>query len=141
MSVTTITVTEFAALVWRNKVKAGLLALAIVSGPPLYEEWAEKRAAQEAAEAKGAVPTDASIAGMMLLSAWKSCTQIGIADVNACATYQGELLQEQAAPILAKTAVGQRDAFVKNCTRFYAYEHCRQLLDRAIRLSNAQSKE
>jgi hypothetical protein len=57
---------------------------------------------------------DASTAGMMLLKAWKSCSQIGIVnDVGRCAAHEGRLLQEQAAPQLAKVAFDQRASYFK----------------------------
>lgn len=136
-----MTVTEFVMTLWANKVKVTLLILAITFGPGLYSEWERRRAQERMEDDKKAVSTDASIAGMMLLSAWKSCQQIGISDVNACSRYQGQLLQEQAAPMLAKTAVEHRDSYLASCQRFYQFEYCRQLLERSIHLSNAQSKE
>lgn len=136
-----MTVTEFVMLLWENRIKVALLILAVALGPGLYEDWTARRAAEKLARDRDAVGTQASVAGMMLLSAWKSCSQLGIRDINACSRYEGQLLQEQAAPILAKSAVEQRDSYLKNCQRFYEFDYCKQLLERSIQLSNAQSKE
>lgn len=136
-----MTATEFVMLLWKNKIKVALLILALALGPGLYQDWATKRAAEEHARDRDAVDTQASIAGMMLLRAWKSCSQIGVPDVNACSRYEGRLIQEQAAPVLAKTAVEQRDSYLKSCQRFYEFDYCKRLLERSIQLSSAQSKE
>ena len=136
-----MTVTEFVMLLWENKIKVTLLILAVVFGPSLYEDWKAEELRKTLESDRKAVGTQASIAGMMLVSAWKSCSQIGIGDNNACSKYEGHLLQEQAAPMLAKTAAEQRDSYLKNCQRFYEFDYCRQLLERSIQLSNAQSKE
>jgi len=136
-----MTVTEFVMLLWENKIKVTLLILAVVFGPSLYEDWKAEELRKTLESDRKAVGTQASIAGMMLVSAWKSCSQIGIGDINACSKYEGHLLQEQAAPMLAKTAAEQRDSYLKNCQRFYEFDYCRQLLERSIQLSNAQSKE
>jgi len=136
-----ITVTEFVMLLWVNKIKVTLLILAVALGPGFYEDWTARRTEEKLARDRDAVDTQASIAGMMLLSAWKSCSQIGISDINACSRYEGRLLQEQAAPVLAKTAGEQRDSYLKSCQRFYEFDYCKRLLERSIQLSNLQSKE
>jgi hypothetical protein len=136
-----MSVTEFVALLWEHKIKVGLLFLAFAVGPGLYDDWQKKRAAEQFEADRRSVDTDASVAGMMLMNAWTSCSQIGIVnDMEGCAKYQARLLQEQAAPMLAKIAIEQRDSYYKNCQRFYAYEYCGQLLRRSVALSNAQSK-
>lgn len=136
-----MSVTEFVMVLWENKIKTGLFILAIAFGPGLYDDWQKKRAAEQLEADRKSVDSDASIAGMMLMNAWKSCSQIGIGnDIDGCAKYEGRLLQEQAAPMLAKMAVEHRDSYYKSCQRFYAYEYCGQLLRRSIALSNAQSK-
>lgn len=136
-----MSVTDFAMILWKNKIKVGTLALALVLGPGLYDVWEKKRAAEQLEASRNSVDTAASIAGMMIMNAWKSCTQIGIVnDMDRCATYQGRLLQEQAAPMMAKMALAHRDSYYKNCQQFYAVEYCGQLLLRSVELSNAQSK-
>lgn len=136
-----MTLTEFVMLLWENKFKVALLILAVALATGLYQNWAAKTAVEERARDRDAVDTQASIAGMMLISAWKSCSRIGISDINVCSRYEGRLLQEQAAPILAKTAVEQRDSYLKGCQRFYEFDYCKRLLERSIQLSNLQSKE
>jgi len=137
-----MSVTEFVAVLWKNKIKVGLLLLAFAVGPGLYGDWQKKRAAEQFEADRKSVDTNASIAGMMLMNAWSSCSQIGIVnDMEGCAKYQARLLQEQAAPMLAKMALEQRDSYYKSCQRFYAYEYCGQLLRRSVELSNAQSKD
>lgn len=141
MSQRDMTVSELVKVLWNNKIKVAALLLAIVFGPGVYGDWQEKRAARQLEADRRSVNTDASIAGAMLMSAWKSCAQIGIVnDMERCAAYRGELLQEQATSPLAKLAI-ERRAYYKNCQRFHPYWYCQQLLDRSVRLSNAQSKE
>lgn len=137
-----MTVTEFVMILWNNKIKVGLLILAVIFGPGLYDDWQKKRTAEQLEADRKSVDTDASIAGMMLMNAWTSCRDIGIVnDMDRCAKYDGKLLQEQAAPMLAKIAVDHRDSYYKNCQRFHPYEYCSQLLQRSVALSNAQSKK
>ena len=136
-----MTVTEFVMLLWKNKVKVTVLILVVAFAPGFYQDWATKKAAQELARDRDAVDTQASLAGMMVLSAWKKCALIGISDINTRSQYEGRLLQEQSAPVLAKIAVEQRDSYLKGCQRFYDFEYCRKLLERSIQLSNLQSRE
>ncbi len=136
-----MSVTEFAVILWEHKIKIGLFFLALAVGPGLYNDWQKRRAAEQFDADRKSVDTDASVAGIMLMNAWTSCSQIGIVnDMEGCAKYQARLLQEQAAPMLAKMAIEQRDSYYKNCQRFYAYEYCGQLLKRSVALSNAQTK-
>jgi ABC-type anion transport system duplicated permease subunit len=122
-----------------HKIKIGIAVLAIVFGPGLYDDWQKSRAAQQLESDRKSVDTDASVTGMMLMEAWTGCSQIGIVnDMERCAAYQGRLLQEQSAPMLAKLAVEQRASYYKNCQRFNTYEYCSQLLQRSVALSNAQ---
>lgn len=87
------------------------------------------------------VDLDASITGMMLVSAWRSCRDIGIVNgMDRCAKYDGKLLQEQSASMLAKMAIEHRDAYYKNCLRFHQSEYCGQLLQRSFALSYAQGE-
>jgi uncharacterized protein involved in tolerance to divalent cations len=73
---------------------------------------------------------------MMLASAWTSCRDIGIMnDMQRCAAYEGRLIQEQAALMLAKMAIEHRASFYKTCQRFHPYEYCQQ---RSLSLSVAQ---
>lgn len=75
------------------------------------------------------------------MSAWRGCRDIGIVnDMERCATYDGKLIQEQSAPILAKMAIEHRDAYYNNCLRFHQHEYCGQLLQRSVALSNAQGE-
>lgn len=134
-----MTVTEFVMAMWNNKIKVGLLILAIALGPGLYDDWQKQRAAEKLEADRKSVDTDASIAGIMLANAWKSCRDIGIVnDMERCAAYDGRLLQEQAAPMLAKLAIDYRVSFYKSCQRFHPGEYCQQLLQRSLSLSVAQ---
>lgn len=120
-----MSVADFVMVLWNNKIKVGILILGVIFGPSLYDDWQKKRAAEQFEVDRTSVDTDASIAGMMLMNAWTSCSQIGIVnDMERCAKYQARLLQEQAAPMLAKMAIDQRDSYYKNCQKFYAYEYC-----------------
>src|SRR5262245_25612366 len=107
-----MTVTEFVMVLWNNKIKVAVVLLAIVFGPARYDDWQKKRAAEQLEADRKSVDTDASIAGVMLMRAWKSCAQIGIVnDMERCAAYEGRLLQEQAAPPLAKLAIEHRASY------------------------------
>lgn len=119
----------------RNWGKVALAALVIFFGPPLYEEYRKRSAESDAIEASQRVGTDASIAGMMYASAYRSCRLIGILPVEQCATHKGILLQETSAQVLAQSAVQHREGFEKNCQKWNASEYCYQLLNRAFLLS------
>jgi hypothetical protein len=132
-------VTGLLAAAWDHKVKVALIAIGVVFVPGLYESWQNSRAAEQLVSDRKAVDTDASVAGMMLASAWRSCSQIGIVnDMEGCARCQGRLLQEQTAPMAAKLALEQRDAFWRGCRRLYPQKYCGQVLQRAFQLSFAQ---
>lgn len=135
-----MSVTEFVMLCWNNKGKVLVAFAAIFLLPPMFDEWAQKRAADKLAAERAAVNTSASLAGMMLIRAWRGCVKIGINDIDRCSTYEGKLLQEVAAPQLAKMAIEQRNGYYSSCRKFYAPEYCDQLLTRAVNLS-AASKE
>ena len=62
------TVTEFVILLWNNKIKVGLLILAIVLGLGLYDDWQKERAAAKLEADRKSVDHEASVAGMMLAS-------------------------------------------------------------------------
>ena len=137
-----MSVTDFVMTLWSNKFKVVLVVAALAFGPSIYTDWQRKRAAEQLKADRQAVDSDASVAGMMLASAWKGCSQIGIVnDMERCAAFQPRLIQEQTAPILAKSAVGQRAAYYKSCQRFYPATYCGQLLQRSLQLSLAQSKD
>jgi hypothetical protein len=135
-----MSVTEFAMLCWNNKGKVLVAIAAVVLLPPLFDEWAQKRVADRLAAEREGVNTSASVVGMMLVSAWRSCVKIGINDIDRCSTYEGQLLQEVAAPQLAKMAIVQRNDYYSSCRKFYAPKYCDQLLTRSVNLS-AASKE
>ncbi len=135
------TVTDFVKVLWNNKIKVMLLILACAFGPGLYNDWQKRQAAKGLDADRASVDNNASITGMMLMSAWRGCRDIGIVnDMERCATYNGKLIQEQAAPMLAKTAIEHRDAYFKNCLRFHQIEYCGQLLQRSVAISNAQGE-
>jgi hypothetical protein len=134
-----VSVADLVTVLLNNKIKVGILILAAVFGPGLFDDWQKTRAAEQFEVDRKSVDTEASIAGMMLINAWTNCSRIGIVnDMERCAKYQARLLQEQAAPMLAKVALEQRDSYYKNCQRFYTYDYCGQLLGRSLALSNAQ---
>ncbi|MBX3610739.1 MAG: hypothetical protein KF871_12665 [Hydrogenophaga sp.] len=136
-----MTATDFVTVLWNNKVKVILLILAVVFGLELFDDWQKRQAAEKLDADRRSVDHDASITGMMLMSAWRGCRDIGIVnDMERCATYEGKLIQEQSAPMLAKMAIEHRDAYYKNCLRFHQHEYCGQLLQRSVALSNVQSE-
>ncbi len=104
---------------------------------PTIDRWQSKRLAEQREAEKAAVNVEASLAGMLFVGAWRDCLRIGINDVQACASYEGKLLQEIAAPKMAQQALKQSQSFYANCTRFHAYEYCYALLRRSIQLSAA----
>mgnify|MGYP003375112277 CR=1 FL=1 len=131
-----MSVTEFGMVLWNNKIKVGLLFLAVVFGPGLYTDWEKKSALDKLEANRTSVDMDASFAGMTLMNAWTECAAIGIVnDMERCAAYEGRLLQEMGAPMLARTAIQQRDSYYTNCRRFYADQYCAQLLQRSFALS------
>lgn len=135
------TVTDFVTVLWNNKIKVMLLILALAFGPGLYNDWEKRQAAEGLAADRASVDSGASISGMMLMRAWRGCRDIGIVnDMERCATYDGKLIQEQSAPMLAKMAIEHRDAYFKNCLRFHQIEYCGQLLQRSLAISNAQGE-
>lgn len=136
-----MTVNGFMLLLRKNKIKVAAMILTIAIVPSLYDDWSASRSAEKLKSDLGEVGTQASIAGMMLFSAWKSCTQIGISDISTCSKHEGQLLQEKAAPLLAKTAVEQRDSYLKYCQRYYDFDYCKRLLERSIQISSAQSNK
>lgn len=134
-----MTVTEFAKVLWSNKIKVMLLVFALVFGPGLYDDWQQKQAAEKLDADRASVFSDASITGMMMTDAWRSCRDIGIGDdMKRCSKYDGKLIQEQTAPVFAKIAIEHRDSYFKHCLRFHQQEYCDQLLQRSIDISNAQ---
>ena len=133
-------IAKFAMLCWNNKGKVLVAIAAAIVLPPLFEGWAQKQAADKLAAEREGVNTSASIAGMMLVSAWRGCVKIGIDDIDRCSTYQGKLLQEIAAPQVARMAVERRNGYFSSCRKFYALDYCNQLIIRSVNLS-AASKE
>jgi hypothetical protein len=133
---------EFVRTLIRNWSKIAFGALVLLIGVPAYQEWSKKHdievAAQEKKAALERVGTDASIAGSIYWNAYKACSKIGISNVETCAKYEGTLLQEKAAPMLATMAVDHRVAYDKSCRKVYAKEYCDQLLNRAYYLSQSE---
>ena len=134
-----MTMTEIAALLWRHRTKVIALFAVVWLGPILYEEWSKKRAAEQLELDRQSVYSDASVAGSLLAGALHQCVLIGLDDLQRCADYKGQLLQEQAPPVLARTAIEHRDRYLQNCWRFYDRDGCVQLLMRSYHLSSAQS--
>lgn len=127
---------------WSKVAFGGFLLLIAI---PIYQDWSKQHAIEVAAkETKVAlerVGTDASIAGSMLWGAYNACTKIGIQNMQTCAKYEGNLLQEKAAPILASMALDRKASYDKNCQQVYAKEYCDQLLNRAFHLSQNETKD
>lgn len=77
-----MTVTEFAKVLWNNKIKVAILLLAIAVGPDLYDDWQRKRTAEQLEADRSSVGTGASIAGalagLLIIFALWSCTQPGV---------------------------------------------------------------
>lgn len=137
-----MSVSEFIGVLWENKIRVGLLFLAMAVGTELFDRWQEWRAAKQLNVDRESVDIDASVAGMMLVEAWTSCSQIGIVDnLESCAKYQARLLQEQVAPMLAGKAIALRDSYYKKCQRFYTDEYCEKLITRSVEISYAQTRE
>lgn len=108
----------------------------------LYQDRAKKRQQEEFEAERLSISLSASIAGMSLASAFKSCQRIGIPDLEKCQEYKGMLLQELEAPIAAKMAIEQRVDYREKCNRHYSADYCLQLLKRAVQLSwNSSTKD
>ncbi len=108
----------------------------------LYQDWAKKRQQEEFKAERLSISLSASIAGMSLASAFKSCQRIGIPDIKKCQEYKGMLLQELEAPIAAKMAIEQQVDYREKCNRHYSADYCLQLLNRAVQLSwNSSTKD
>lgn len=133
------TFTKFLGQNWSKVVFAGL---ALLIAYPVYKDWSKQHAievaAKEKKEAMDRIGTDASISGAMYSAAYKACSRIGIPNVEQCAKYEGTLLQEKAAPILAATAVDQRMSYEKSCYKLFTQEYCYNLLNRAYYLSQSE---
>ena len=130
------TLTKFLGQNWSKVVFAGLVLLIAY---PAYKDWSKQHtievAAREEKEAIDRIGTDASVTGAMYWTAYKACSRIGIPNVEQCAKYEGTLLQEKAAPILATTAVDQRMSYDKSCIKLFTQDSCYNLLNRAYILS------
>jgi hypothetical protein len=103
---------ELITVLARNWSKVAFGAFLVVIAVHVYEDWSKQHAIEVAAGEKRAalerVGTDASMAGSMLWGAYKACTKIGIPNMQTCAKYEGTLLQEKAAPLLASVALDQK---------------------------------
>ena len=109
---------------------------------PTTQDWWKRHqietAVKEKKQAIEQIGMDASMAGSMYTTAYKACVKIGIPNVEQCAKYEGVLLQEKAAPMLASTAVGQRMSYDANCKKLYDEKYCFDLLNRAFHLSQSE---
>jgi len=137
-----MTVTKFVNLLARNwsKVAFGSFAL-LIAARATQDWWRQHQVETVAKERKQAIEQigiDASIAGSMYAAAYKACAKIGIPNVEQCAKYEGLLLQEKAAPMLAFTAVEQHASYNMNCKKLYADKYCYDLLNRAFHLSQSE---
>jgi len=138
-----MSVTDSARQTWqshRTKALAVLAAvLVVVVGAPLYADWAEKRDLEkEKREVEkrntesNRVNVRASLTAIALVSAFRSCKEIGINDIDQCAEYQGRLPKEMAASVAAQRAVEQRVSYYASCTNVYPKNTCRDLLTRSV---------
>lgn len=109
-----------------------LVAIFAVLGVTKLLDWSNE---SDKKKAVAAVGTDASFAGSMYWSAYKSCRKIGITNVEQCAVYKGVLTQEIVAPQMAIMAVKYRNSYDASCQKIYPKEYCDQLLNRAFQLS------
>lgn len=100
-----------------------------------YDDWSKRREVERVEQEKQSVSTKASLAGIVWWEAYKNCARIGIGDLDKCSTYNGQLLQEKVAPILAKSAVEARDEYFNLCGRHYPDEYCKRLINRSVYLS------
>lgn len=112
-----------------------LIFFATAIGLPIYQDWSKERDRARLEEEKKSVSTQASLAGIQIAQAFKACVRIGISDVQQCARYDGQLIQEMVAPIAAKNALNSKDEYIKTCLRFYPEDYCSSLLNRSISLS------
>jgi hypothetical protein len=137
-----IKMTYLIDLLVRHLSIVAFIALALLFGYPTYQNWAKQHAievaAQEKKEALAQIGVEASITGSIYWAAYKACRKIGIPSVEDCARYDGTLLQEKGAPVLATTAVNERITYDKNCLKLYAKDYCDQLLNRAFHLSQEE---
>lgn len=130
---------EFLRTLWKNKVKVAAVVLAVIVVPGWFADWRERRDAERLEAARQAIDTEASTTGMLLANAWFACRDIGIVnDLERCAAYEGKLIQEIAAPQLAKMAIQKRSEYHSNCPKLRPPEYCNSLLSRSVQLSVAQ---
>lgn len=130
-----------ANVIRHNKGKIALIGLALAFGPGIYADWEKQHAAAQLAEDKKSVDLEASSAGMVIAGAWRGCANIGILNnMEGCAAYQGQLIQEMVAPKVAAVAIEQRSNYYVKCERFYPHEYCAKLLARAVQISYAQGE-
>ena len=97
-----MTVNDLMLLLRKNKIKVAAMILAIAIFPSLYDDWSASRSAEKLKSDRDEVGTQASIAGMMLFNAWKSCTQIGISDISTRVFDNGHTVEGHASltPVL-----------------------------------------
>lgn len=137
-----MTIIEFARLLARNWSKVVFGGLVLLVAVPAAQDWWKQHqievAKQEREQAIEQIGLDASVAGSMYASAYKACTNIGIPNIEQCASYKGLLLQEKAAPVLASAAVGQRVNYEAKCRKLYDDKYCFDLLNRAFLLSQSE---
>jgi hypothetical protein len=110
-------------------------AVVVIVAWGAYDDWSKQREIEKQAAEKKSVSTQASLAGIQMVEAFKTCARIGINDLDRCAKYEGQLLQELAAPLFAKNSLDVRDGYFKVCLRFYSKDYCNNLLIRSINLS------
>jgi hypothetical protein len=128
-------------IIARNLLMLAFALLMLFVGYPVYQEWSKKRdtvlAEHEKAQASERIGNQASLAGAMLHRAHKACSIIGAPDLEECAIYKGQLIQEKDAQERAKLALVLRATYYSNCQRFNTSEFCNNLLGRAIQLNIA----
>lgn len=120
-----------------------LIAIACISAVLVvardaYEDWSKHREADRVEQEKNIINSRASVVGVMIWSAYKECVRIGINDFDRCSSYNGQLIQEKAAPLLAKSAVAAKDDYLNLCERHHPIRYCADLLNHSIQLSQNQ---
>lgn len=124
---------------WSKIALAGLVALILVPvGRDWYKDHETQAAKRKQQAAIDSINLGASLVGTYLASAVRSCTRIGIPEISTCAAYTPKLLQEQAAPMMAKMALDQQSSYSKDCHKLYDEKYCYDLMNRAFQLSLAE---
>ena len=110
------------------------LLAASVFAVAYWESSAPEREREKSRKEKETIGLNASIAGNLLASAYKSCSRIGIPNVVQCAKWKGPLIDDVLASAIARVAVDKRAGFDDLCQRHHDVAYCYELLNRAFQL-------